>query len=86
MSSEILTGQMTREEALDRISRPELDEETMQREFEYVAKKLGWTVAEFDDIFRGENQTFRVYKNNFFLITLGTRISNLLGIDNRIFR
>lgn len=86
MSSEILTGQMTREEALDRISRPELDEETMQREFEYVAKKLGWTVAEFEEIFRGENKTFRDYKNNFFLITLGTRISNLLGIDNRIFR
>lgn len=86
MSSEILTGQMTREQALDRISRPELDEETMQREFEYVAKKLGWTVAEFEAIFRGENKTFRDYKNNFFLITLGTRISNLLGIDNRIFR
>ena len=86
LSSEVLTGQLTREEALDRISRPELDEETMQREFEYVAKKLGWTVAEFEEIFRGENKTFRDYANNFFLITLGTRISNLLGIDNRIFR
>jgi N-acetyl sugar amidotransferase len=74
-SSEILTGQMTREEALARVSKPELDEETMAREFEYVAKKLGLTVAEFHDIFNGENKTFRDYKNNFFLITLGARVS-----------
>jgi len=86
MSSEILTGQMTREEALERIARPELDEKTMAQEFEYVATKLGWTVAEFEEIFRGENKTFKDYKNNMFLITLGTRLYNLLGLDNRIFR
>ena len=86
MSSEILTGQMTREEALERISVPELDEETMAKEFEYVAAKLGWTVDEFREIFSGQNKTFRDYKNNMFLITLGTRIANLLGVDNRVFR
>ena len=85
-SSEVLTGQMTREEALDRISRPELDEETMAHEFEYVATKLGWTVDEFRAIFAAPNKTFRDYKNNLGLITLGVRVSNLLGLDNRIFR
>ncbi len=85
-SSEILSGQMTRKEALDRISRPELDEETMAHEFEYVATKLGWTVDEFRAIFEGENKTFRDYKNNMFLITLGARIANILGVDRRIFR
>lgn len=86
LSSEILTGQLTREEALTRVSRPELDEKTMALEFEYVATKLGWTVAEFRAILEGENKTFNDYKNNLFLITLGARISNLLGLDNRIFR
>jgi N-acetyl sugar amidotransferase len=86
MSSEILTGQMTREEALDRISRPELSEETMRRDFEFVATKLGWTVAEFEEILRGENKTFKDYKNNYFLIRLGVRISSILGLENRIFR
>lgn len=85
-SSEILSGQMTREEALDRISRPELDEETMGHEFEYVATKLGWSVDEFRSIFNGENKSFRDYKNNMFLITLGARIANFLGVDRRIFR
>lgn len=86
LSSEILTEQMTRDEALAKVSTPELDEETMAREFEYVAKKLGLTVAEFQEIFDGENKTFQDYKNNFFLITLGARVSRLLGLENRIFR
>lgn len=86
LSSEILTGQLTRKDALKRIATPELDEATMAQEFEYVATKLGWTVAEFQEIFKGENKTFRDYKNNFFLITLGAKIANLLGLDRRIFR
>ncbi|MHB8270826.1 N-acetyl sugar amidotransferase [Bradyrhizobium sp.] len=86
LSSEILTGQLTREEALVRVAKPELDEETMAQEFEYVATKLGWTLAEFEAIFKGRNKTFRDYRNNMFIITLGVNIFNLLGLDNRIFR
>jgi N-acetyl sugar amidotransferase len=86
LSSLILTGQLTREQALEQISRPELDERTMAKEFEYVATKLGWTVEEFERIFKAPNKSHRDYKNNEFLITLGARISNLLGVDNRIFR
>ena len=85
-SSEILSRQMTRDEALALISSPQLDEETMRQEFEYVAKKLGWTVAEFREVFEGENKTYSDYRNNKFLITLGARISNAIGLDNRIFR
>jgi len=85
-SSEILTGQMTRAEALERISKPELDEQTMIEEFKYVATKLGWTVEEFEEVFKGSNKSFRDYKNNMFLITLGAHLSNIFGIDNRIFR
>lgn len=86
LSSEILSGQLTRNEALTRIARAELDEKTMGQEFEYVATKLGWSVAEFEEIFRGENRTYNDYKNNAFLIMLGARIANFLRLDNRIFR
>jgi len=86
LSSEVLTGQLTRDQALEMVSKPQLDEETMAREFEYVAKKLGLTVAEFQQIFEGENRTFRDYKNNHLLITLGARVSRWLGIERRVFR
>ena len=85
-SSLILTNQMTREEALERIAKPEVDEQTMAKEFEYVAKKLDLTCSEFREIFEGENKSFRDYKNNMALIKLGTKLSQMLGIEKRLFR
>ena len=38
-SSLILTGQMTREEALEKLSKPAYDEETIAQDFEFIAKK-----------------------------------------------
>lgn len=85
-SSLILTGQMTREEALDRVSRPELSEEFLQKEFEYVANKLDLTTDELQKIFEGENKTFNDYKNKRKLIGLGAQSMRILGLEKRLFR
>jgi len=85
-SSVILTNQMTREEAIERIAKPALDEQTISREFDYVAKKLDLTVSELREIFNGENKSYRDYKNNMALITLGARVMQLLGIEKRVMR
>lgn len=85
-SSLILTGQMTREEAMDRISRPELDEQTLKNEFEYVAHKLDLTVNELQEIFKGPNKTYKDYKNKRHIINLGARVLTFLGKENRLFR
>jgi N-acetyl sugar amidotransferase len=85
-SSLILTGQMTREEALDRISRPEMSEQFLQQEFEYVANKLDMTKEELQTIFEGENKTYRDYKNKKAIIDLGTNVLRMLGIERRLIR
>lgn len=85
-SSLILTGQMTRDEALDRISRPELDEKFLEKEFEYVAHKLDLTVAQLQEIFEGENKTFYDYKNKRTLIGFGSQVMRKLGLEKRLFR
>ena len=85
-SSLILTGQMKREEALDRVSRPELSEEFLQKEFEYVADKLDLSVSELQEIFEGENKTFQDYKNKIKLIRLGAKAMSILGLEKRLFR
>jgi N-acetyl sugar amidotransferase len=85
-SSLILTGQMTRDEALDRISRPEMDDHFLQQEFEYVANKLDLTVNELQEIFEGENKTYNDYHNKKWLIDLGARAQRLLGMEKRLFR
>lgn len=85
-SSLILTGQMTREEALARISKPELSEENLRKEFEYVANKLDLTVEELQKIYEGENKTFHDYKNKIKLIGFGAKVMRKLGLEKRLFR
>lgn len=86
LSSLILTNQMTREEALLRIAKPEIDEQTSMQDFEYIAKKLGLTVQEFQKLFEGENKSYHDYKNKEWLINIGTKASQFFGIENRVLR
>ena len=85
-SSLILTGQLTREAAVDRISRPELDEHFLEQEFEYVAGKLDIGVDELRDLFEGENKTYHDYRNKRWAIGIGATVMRALGLENRLFR
>lgn len=85
-SSLILTGQMTRDEALERIARPEMDDHFMRQEFRYVANKLDLTEEELQAIFEGQNKTYRDYKNKKWLIGLGATVMQKLGLEKRLFR
>jgi N-acetyl sugar amidotransferase len=85
-SSLIMTGQMTRDQALDRISRPEMDEHFLEQEFEYVAHKLGLTVDQLQQLFESPKKTFRDYKNKRALIGLGANTMRWLGLEKRYFR
>lgn len=85
-SSLIMTGQMTRKEALERISQPELSEEMLKNEFKYVASHLGIAPDELQELFEGENKTYKDYKNKRWVLGLGERILSLLGLEKRLFR
>lgn len=85
-SSLIMTGQMTRDAALERISKPELDEQFLKGEFEYVANKLDLTVEQLQEIFEGDNKTYHDYRNKRFLIGVGSRVMSALGLERRLFR
>lgn len=85
-SSLILTNQMTRAEALEKIATPELPEREMRQEFEYVAKKLDLSVAEFQQLFEGTNKTYREYRNKMSLITFGNKMTRLLRMERRVVR
>ncbi len=85
-SSLIMTGQMTREDALDRISRPEMDEHFLEQEFEFVAHKLDLTVSELQELFDMPKKTYRDYKNKRMLIGLGANVLRWVGLEKRYFR
>lgn len=85
-SSLIMTGQMTREQALDRISHPEMGEHFLKQEFEYVAHKLGLTVDELQALFDMPKKTYRDYKNKRDLIGMGANVMRKIGLEKRYFR
>lgn len=85
-SSLIMTGQMTREQALQRISRPEMDEHFLAQEFEYVAHKLGLEVDELQRLFELPQKTYRDYRNKRWLIGFGANAMRWLGLERRYFR
>lgn len=85
-SSLVMTGQMMRDEALERLARPEMDQHFLAREFEYVAAKLDLSVGELRAIFEGPNRTYRDYRNKRALIGLGADVMQRLGMERRLFR
>ena len=50
LSSLILAGQATREDALLELEKPPYDESLRKQDHEFIAKKLGLSTAEFEDI------------------------------------
>lgn len=85
-SSLILTKQMTREAALSRILKPEMSEEFLSQEFEYVANKLNLSLESLKQIFYGENKTFNDYKNKRRIINFGSKVMKISGLERRLFR
>jgi N-acetyl sugar amidotransferase len=80
-SSLILTNQMTREEALDKLKHPPFEEATIVQEIEYVATKLGISVEELQGYLTAPNKTYKDYESQKHLYTIGARVMKLLGLD-----
>ena len=85
-SSLILTDQMTRDEAFNRIAKPEKDEHFLKQEFEYVAHKLDISVDELQQIFELPPRTYRDYRNKRWMITAGANLLRTFGLERRFFR
>lgn len=86
LSNEILVGTMTREEALKILEQPPYDPEQAELDKAYVAKKLGITTVEFDEIINQPNKTPADYKNSIWMLKISVAVCRLLGIENRNMR
>jgi hypothetical protein len=77
---------MTREQALDRLSRPAYDIDTIAADFEYIATKLDLSVDELSEIMNGRNRSYRDYPNRMGIIELGTRVLRAAGVQKAVIR
>ncbi|MDD2268380.1 MAG: N-acetyl sugar amidotransferase [Eubacteriales bacterium] len=86
LSNMILTENMTRDEALKELEKNPYSNDLIQEDKEYIAKKLGVSIDEFENLINGENKTFEDYKNSFKVIQFGTKVLRSLSIEKKKFR
>lgn len=80
-SSLILTGQMTRNEALEQLKKPAYDPATIDEEFNYIATKLGITPEELRSYFNMPKKYYWDYKNQQNIFRAGAKVLNWLGVE-----
>jgi N-acetyl sugar amidotransferase len=80
-SSLILTDQMTREEALEILKTPPYDEKTIQQDFQFIASKLQITTEELQIYMNAPNKTYKDYKSNENIYTMGAKIMRGLKME-----
>jgi N-acetyl sugar amidotransferase len=85
-SSLIQTGQMTRDDALERLKKPAYDPATIDEDFEYIATKLGISAAELRGYHEMPLKTYRDYKNQEWMFNLGAKALKLLGVERAVKR
>ena len=79
LSSLILTNQLSRNEALTILSKPPLDEKTINLEKQFVADKLRINLNELEMFFKLPLKTYKDYKNDAWLYKLGSKFLKLVG-------
>jgi hypothetical protein len=77
---------MNRDQALEEIAKPSYDEETIERDFEYVATKLGITSDELHGYMDAPLKSYRDYKSQIGTFTLGTKVLQAVGLEKRVIR
>lgn len=78
-SSLILTGQMTRKEALDKLDSPAHDPNLLDDDLQFVANKLDISVDELQGYFKAPNKTYRDYRNQDWLYKVGAKVLRTFG-------
>ena len=85
-SSLILTGQMTREDALARLQVPAYDESLIDDEFAYIAKKLRISVEELRQYHSMPLKNYTDYRNQQRIFDFGARVLRSFGVERSIKR
>jgi N-acetyl sugar amidotransferase len=85
-SSLILTGQMSREEAVEKLKEPAYDREKIEDEFNYIATKLSITPDELRGYFNMEKKFYWDYKNNESIFVMGAKFLKAIGAERSIKR
>lgn len=80
-SSLIITGQMSRADGEAKLRELPYPIEEVERDYEFIASKLRISVDELKKYHSMPIKSYKDYKNQEFLFTLGSRLTRFLGLD-----
>ena len=85
-SSLILTNQMSREEAIEKLSNYPINEKEIKNEFSFISKKLDISEDELNTLLNGDNKSFKDYKSSYLIIQFFVKLLRFLKIEPRLIR
>tara|TARA_B100001559_G_scaffold317819_1_gene323678 strand:- start:828 stop:1928 length:1101 start_codon:yes stop_codon:yes gene_type:complete len=85
-SSLILTNQMTRDDAINKLKEEPLEENEIKNEFRFVCEKLDVSEEYLINLMQGNNKSFKDYKSNYKYIQFFVKLLRLIGWERRIIR
>jgi N-acetyl sugar amidotransferase len=80
-SSLIVTGQMSRDEALDNLEKPTYDKDSINYEIEFVANKLDISVSELLGYMKLPLKSYKDYNNQANLYQIGAKAMKYFGLE-----
>ena len=85
-SSLILTGQMARDDAINKLTKSPFDQVEIDKEFNFVCKKLDISEEQLKNIMSENNKSFKNYKSSYYLIQFFVKLLRLVGVETRLIR
>ena len=85
-SSLILTNQMKREDAIEKLKKPAYNPVTIDDEFNYIATKLGISGDQLRGHFNAPKKFYQDYKNQQNIFKAGAKALKMLGVERSIKR
>jgi N-acetyl sugar amidotransferase len=86
LSNLILSNQLSKKEASLALIKNPYDQNMINKDMIFIAKKLDFTLEEFINIINGPSKSYKDYSNSFFILKSFIILSQFFKIENREFR
>ena len=85
-SSLILSNQMSRSEAIEKLKKSPFHDMDVEAEFEYISNKLDISVKELKSFHKMPLKSYKDYKNSLWMFNLGAKVLKRMGLERSIKR
>ena len=85
-SSLILTNQMTREEAMEKLDHYPIADDEINNEFNFISQKLDISENKLKSIMQEKNKSFKNYKSSYLIIQFFVKLLRILKLESRLIR